>query len=154
MQRAFGFGLALVLVGALGACGDQGQRADAPAADRPAPAAGAAPGTAATSPAAVGELPAGVTMEMVNQGQQLYGTLCVACHGAAGTGTQLAPSLNDNQWIDIDGSYESIVQVINTGVQQPKQYPGVMPPRGGGNFNEEQVRSIAAYVYTLSHGGS
>lgn len=154
MQRAFGLGLALALAGVLGACGDQAQRADAPAADRPTPATDAAPGTAATSPDVVGELPAGVTMQMVNQGQQLYGTVCVACHGPGGNGTPLAPALNDNQWIDIDGSYESIVTVINNGVPQPREYPAPMPPLGGGNFNEEQVRSIAAYVYTLSHRGS
>jgi mono/diheme cytochrome c family protein len=27
-----------------------------------------------------------------------------------------------------------------------------MPPRGGGSFTEEQLRSIAAYVYSVSHG--
>ncbi|CAN5493380.1 hypothetical protein BH24GEM3_BH24GEM3_09570 [soil metagenome] len=154
MQRAFGLGLALALIGVLGACGDQGQRADAPAADRATPATDAAPGVSATDPAVAGELPPGVTMQMVNEGQQLFGTVCVACHGPGGTGSPLGPALNDDQWLDIDGSYESMVTVISNGVQQPREYPAPMPPRGGGNFNDEQVRSLAAYVYSLSHRGS
>lgn len=154
MQRVFSFGLALALATALGACGDQAQRADAPAAEPATPATDAAPGVSATSPDVAGELPAGVTMQMVNQGQQLYGTVCVACHGPGGAGTPLGPALNDDQWLNIDGSYDAMVNVINTGVAQPVEHPAPMPARGGGSFTEEQIRAIAAYVYTLSHRGS
>lgn len=95
-------------------------------------------------------LPAGVTQEMVDNGQQLYGTVCAACHGQAGAGGPIAPALNDAQWINISGNYDDIVNVIHTGVPNPKQYPGAMPALGGGNFNEEQVRALAAYVLALS----
>ena len=142
--------LGLVLLGGAAACGGGDQAGEQPAAgtDAAAPAAPAA----GTPQLANVQLPAGVTQEMVQQGQQLYGTVCVACHGANGVGTPIAPALNDNQWINISGqNYDEMVQVITTGVLQPKQHPGPMPPKGGGTFNDEQVRALAAYVYALSH---
>ena len=35
--------------------------------------------------------------------------------------TQAAPPLNDSKWLNIDGSYASIQQVVNNGVPQPKR---------------------------------
>jgi mono/diheme cytochrome c family protein len=102
----------------------------------------------------MGALPAGVTAEMVQQGQQLFGTVCVACHGQAGAGTQLGPALNDAEWINVTaGEIDEVVNVIRTGVAQPRQFPNPMPPMGGGNFTDEQLRALAAYVYSISHAG-
>jgi mono/diheme cytochrome c family protein len=98
-------------------------------------------------------LPAGVTQAMVDQGQDAFGTVCAACHGQGGVGTASAPPLNDSKWLWISGNYDEIVARINSGVPQPKEHPAPMPPRGGGNFTDEQVRQIAAYVYALSHQG-
>ncbi|HEX8363549.1 MAG TPA: cytochrome c [Longimicrobium sp.] len=98
-------------------------------------------------------LPAGVTQAMVDQGQELFGQVCTACHSAGGAGSTAAPALNDKQWLHISGAYPEIVSIINAGVANPKQYPGVMPPRGGGNFTPEQVGQIAAYVFALSQQG-
>jgi mono/diheme cytochrome c family protein len=110
-----------------------------------------------TAPPAMGDvatdLPPGVTAQMVSQGQQLYGTVCVACHGAGGVGGPLGPALNDQNWIHITGEFDEIVNNIRVGVAQPVQYPAPMPPMGGGNFNDDQVRAIAAYVYSISRGG-
>jgi mono/diheme cytochrome c family protein len=112
------------------------------------------PGTAVGAPAArviAAALPAGVTQEMVDEGQQLYGGVCSSCHGQNGIGSPAGPALNDGQWIQIGGQFEEIVAIINSGVANPREFAGVMPPRGGGNFDEAQVRAIAAYVYALSH---
>lgn len=95
--------------------------------------------------------PAGVTQEMVDEGQKLYGQVCTACHGAGGTGSPAAPKLTDSEWIHISGQFPEIVTIVNNGVANPKQYPAAMPAKGGGNFTDEQVRQIAAYVYALSH---
>jgi mono/diheme cytochrome c family protein len=124
-------------------------------ADRPEePRPPAAPATAppALDPAIVGELPPGVTTEMVATGQQLYGTVCTACHGPAGVGTPLGPALNDQEWIHIDGSFEEIVRITEEGVLQPREYPAPMPRMGGAAFAQDQLQAIGAYVYALSRG--
>jgi mono/diheme cytochrome c family protein len=118
----------------------------------PAPPPYRAPAAAAAGAQVVAaSLPEGVTQEMVDVGQRLYGTVCVACHGAAGTGSAAGPSLNDGQWIHISGSYDEILNIIHVGVPRPAQFAGAMPPKGGGNFDEAQMRALAAYVYALSH---
>lgn len=96
------------------------------------------------------QLPPGVTADMVSAGQQVFGTTCFACHGMNGTGGPLAPPLNDAQWLNIDGSYDAIVGVVTNGVPQQKQYPAPMPPKGGAAITDEQVRQVAAYVFSIS----
>jgi mono/diheme cytochrome c family protein len=125
----------------------QATNPDAP----PVPAGGLA-GAAATRLVAT-NLPAGVTQAMVDQGQDLFGTVCAGCHGPAGAGTATCPDLSDAQWINITGAYPEIVTVITNGVPTPKEHPAPMPAKGGGSFDEAQVRALAAYVYALSHQG-
>lgn len=116
------------------------------------------PSTDATEPAAAAlrasprpsrPLPAGVTPAMVAEGEELFATTCVACHGPDGAGTQLGPSLQDTAWIHADGSVAQVVRLIHSGVAQPEEYPVPMPPRGGGAFSDTQIRALAAYVATL-----
>lgn len=115
----------------------------------PEPAAGA-PAEAATAGAGV-QLPQGVTQEMVAAGDETFnGSTCFSCHGADGAGGPLAPTLNDSEWLHIDGSYDAIVGIINSGVPTPQQFPAPMPPQGGASLTEEQVRELAAYVYAIS----
>lgn len=140
--------LALLVV--LAGCGGGG---DAPAADEAQqPAQEAAP--AATEAAAPMNLPEGVTPAMVAEGQQIFmgEGICFTCHMEGGVGGPLAPNLTDDVWINIDGSYESIVRNIMTGVPEPKEHPGIMLPKGGTNITDDQVRAVGAYVWTLSHG--
>jgi len=114
------------------------------------------PGTTVGATAArivAANLPQGVTQAMVDAGQDQFGTVCASCHGQGGTGSPAAPPLNDAQWLNITGQYPEIVTIINSGVPNPKQYPGMMPPKGGGSFDDQQVAAIAAYVYALSHQG-
>jgi mono/diheme cytochrome c family protein len=129
------------------ACGDAAPEADTP---------GAVP-DATPAPQQVGanvQLPEGVTLDMVQQGKSIFESgVCMACHGVDASGTALAPSLRDQDWLNSDGSFEGIVGVIRNGVAEPRQYPGVMPPLGGGSFTEEQIQQLAAYVYAISHGG-
>jgi mono/diheme cytochrome c family protein len=120
--------------------------ADAPAQPAPAPAQ-PAPGANVT-------LPEGVTPEMVAQGEQIFNQqICMSCHGVNGVGSPLGPALNDQEWLNADGSYESIMNVVRTGVAQPKQAPAPMPAMGGIQLTDDQLRQVSAYVYALSHGG-
>jgi mono/diheme cytochrome c family protein len=103
-------------------------------------------------PRIAASLPQGVTIQMATQGQQLFNSVCVACHGPGGEGTQLAPSLRDEDWIHITGEIDEITNLVRTGVPDPEEYPIPMPPLGGGAFTEAELRAVAAYVYALRHG--
>ncbi len=97
-------------------------------------------------------LPEGVTVEMAREGQEIFHGegICVTCHLRGGEGGPLAPSLTDATWLNIDGEYESIVDIVMTGVPQPVEHPGQMLARAGTSITDDQVRAVAAYVYTLS----
>jgi len=99
-------------------------------------------------------LPQGVTQQMVDQGRQVYTTQgnCATCHGAEGKGSAFAPDLTDGEWLNIDGTFDSIVKAINDGVLQPKKSAIPMAPRGGANINDDQVRAVSAYVWRLANG--
>jgi cbb3-type cytochrome c oxidase subunit III len=109
----------------------------APAAAKPAPAGGRSPQQVALG-------------DSIFHGQVAGGT-CTACHGQDAKGTAVAPNLTDAEWLNGDGSYDFIVQTITTGVPKPKQHPAPMPPKGGATLSDEQVKAVAAYVYSLSH---
>jgi mono/diheme cytochrome c family protein len=140
----------LFLILALAACGGNG---DAPATeDAPPPAAEP---EAEAVPALTMDLPEGVTAAMVARGQQVFegSGICYTCHMQGGVGGPLGPNLTDDQWINTDGSYEGIVNVVLNGVAQPIEHPGIMLPRGGTNISDDDVRAVSAYVWTLSQGG-
>ena len=102
---------------------------------------------------AADSLPPGVTADMVDAGQRLFhgAGICMSCHGRNGAGVRnLAPALGDAEWLHGDGSYDAIVQRILEGVPADQSKTGiVMPPRGGSRITDEQVRAVAAYVWTL-----
>lgn len=80
------------------------------------------------------------------RGAEKYQTLCVACHGADGTGNQAlgAPNLTDNVWL-YGGSSKRVMESIAAGRN------GVMPPHRD-FLGEDKVHLLAAYVYSLSTG--
>lgn len=97
-------------------------------------------------------LPEGVTASMVARGKTIFegaGT-CFACHGTTGGGTPIAPDLTDDEWLNVDGSYGQLVEIIDTGVQETKEFPGLMMPRGGSGMSDEDLSAVAAYVWSLS----
>ncbi len=102
-----------------------------------------------------GSAPDGVTLESISEGRILFNAraTCSACHGANGKGGQLAPSLADDVWLNSDGTYAGIIEVIETGVLEPKEYPGLMLPRGGLGLSDEEVSSLAAFIWSLGVRG-
>lgn len=143
---------AAIVIAALAACAQE--QADEQAAPEATPADSPAATGPAGTPATPAQLPAGVTQEMVSQGQQIFASTgnCYTCHGQGGVGTALAPNLADGEWLNTDGTYSSIVQVIHTGVATPKQHPAPMPAMGGAPLSDEQVNQLAAYVWSLGGG--
>lgn len=125
-----------------------------------APEAGGGPAGAPTGAApdaggaAAGEvaLPPGVTEEQVEEGRQLFSGQagCMACHGPNAGGSTLAPDLTDDEWLHLsDPGVDALAELIISGVPEPQQYPAPMPPMGGANLSDEQVRALAAYVASL-----
>lgn len=100
------------------------------------------------------ELPPGVTPGMVARGEEVFAGdgICYNCHGPAGRGIpQLGADLTDDAWVHVDGSYESLVRIVREGVLSETSSSGMpMPPRGGARLSDEDVRAVAAYVWTLS----
>ena len=144
---------ALVAVAACGG-GDSGSSGSGEASDadmNPASAAGTEPVDllAGLDPAL---LPEGVTVAMVEQGRDLFngGGICYTCHTVEATGGPLAPDLTDDTWINVDGEYQSIIELVKTGVSQPIEHPGAMLPRAGMPLTDEQVEAVSAYAYILS----
>jgi cytochrome c oxidase cbb3-type subunit 3 len=109
----------------------------------------AAPATAQSEPA----VPAGVTPEAIAQGDSIFHKTgnCYACHGANAQGL-VGPNLTDSTWIHGDGSYDFIVATVIKGIPKEESKSGiVMPPRGGSTITDDQVKQVAAYIYSLSH---
>lgn len=113
---------------------------------------GAARAVQAASAAAAEGCPA-VSQVRVDGGKGVFGTTgnCFSCHGGNAKGTAAAPDLTDENWLNIDGSYGSIVRLVRSGVPRPARYPAPMPPEGGTELSDGQVCSVAAYVFSLSH---
>jgi cbb3-type cytochrome c oxidase subunit III len=102
---------------------------------------------------AVAQAPDGVTPAMIAQGDSIFHSSgnCYACHGSNAQGA-VGPNLTDAEWLHSDGSYEAIVKQITTGVPQAESKSGIMmPPKGGSTITDDQVKAVAAYVYSLSH---
>jgi cbb3-type cytochrome c oxidase subunit III len=102
---------------------------------------------------AVAQAPAAVTPVAIAQGDSIFHSKgnCYACHGANAQGA-VGPNLTDAEWIHSDGSYDAIVKQVTTGVAQAESKSGIpMPPKGGSTISDDEVKAVAAYVYSLSH---
>jgi mono/diheme cytochrome c family protein len=120
-----------------------------PAAGQGTPENSSTPKTPPASPAAAGA----PSPELIAQGDKVFhgpGN-CYACHGTNAQGS-VGPNLTDAEWIHSKGSYEEIVAQVTKGVAKEESKSGiVMPPRGGSTIGDEDVKAVAAYVYSLSH---
>ena len=102
---------------------------------------------------AVAQAPAAVTPAAIALGDSLFHSKgnCYACHGANAQGV-VGPNLTDAEWIHSDGSYDAIVKQITTGVTAEESKSKIpMPPKGGSQITDDEVKAVAAYVYSLSH---
>lgn len=101
----------------------------------------------------VAQAPAAVTPAAIAQGDSIFHSKgnCYACHGANAQGA-VGPNLTDAEWIHSDGSYDAIVKQVTTGVPKEASKSGIMmPPKGGSSITDDEVKAVAAYVYSLSH---
>lgn len=107
----------------------------------------------AAAPANAQGIPEGATKEMVAKGDEIFhkAGLCYACHGQDGKGL-VGPNLTDDVWIHSKGTFPELIAQINKGVTKEESKSGVMmPPKGGSSISDDDVKAVAAYVYSLSH---
>jgi len=84
---------------------------------------------------------------MVAAGEQVYLDNCAVCHGEGGEGDiyQGAPNLSDAIWL-YGGDYDTLMHTVTN------SRFGVMPPMGGAELNEAEIRAVATYVHQLGGG--
>jgi mono/diheme cytochrome c family protein len=132
-----GFLTALVIAGAVPA------QAQSSTETKPKPTAPASKDTAAPS----------ISPELIAQGDKVFHGAgnCYACHGNNAEGL-VGPSLTDGEWIHSKGTLDEIAAQVIHGVPKAESKSGIeMPPRGGGTLSDDDVRAVAAYVYSLGH---
>jgi mono/diheme cytochrome c family protein len=121
-----------------------------------APALAQTPETAATPtapPTTGAAAPTGIASELIAQGDKVFhgSGNCYACHGSNAQGS-VGPNLTDAEWIHSKGTFEEIVAQVTHGVPKEESKSGIpMPPKGGGTISDDDVKAVAAYVYSLSH---
>ncbi|WP_444931996.1 cytochrome-c oxidase, cbb3-type subunit III [Microbulbifer sp. SSSA002] len=81
---------------------------------------------------------------MAAEGQKVFNTVCMACHGLDAKGNQMlgAPNLTDNIWL-YGSSRDQIQHTIRGGRTN-------MMPAQKDKLREDKIRLVAAYVYSLS----
>ena len=98
------------------------------------------------------KLPSGVTSQMIFDGKEVFTGpgRCYQCHGSPPWG-DTGPSLKDSLWLQMSGTYDELVALIGRGVPvEESQTHDSMPAVGGGVLTAYQVRSVAAYVWSVS----
>lgn len=94
-------------------------------------------------------------MAQVSAGAEIFHVSgpCHVCHGEDGRGARdVGPDLSDQEWWNSDGSWGGIENTIVAGVTEAESHNSwgaVMPARGGADLDDDEVRAVAAYVWTL-----
>jgi mono/diheme cytochrome c family protein len=94
-------------------------------------------------------VPPGATKEQVALGDRIFHgeiaeATCGGCHGSDAKGTPVGADLTSGKWLCGDGSLASLEKVIETGVAEPKEHSGAMPPMGGVELTQEQLAAVSA----------
>ncbi|MEX0842789.1 MAG: cytochrome c, partial [Gemmatimonadota bacterium] len=75
------------------------------------------------------------------------------CHGPEGRGARgVGANLRDRVWWHSDGSYPALVRRIAEGVPRSEArniFSAAMPPRGGSDISDADLRAVAAYVWSF-----
>ena len=111
----------------------------APTDPAPTPAAPAAQPQAAPAPAATAAAPAAADTAAVDPaGEKLYKSVCFACHS---TGVANAPKFGDKaSWSKaLAGGMDTMVQHAIHGI-------GAMPPKGGSQASDAEVKAAVEYM--------
>jgi mono/diheme cytochrome c family protein len=84
----------------------------------------------------------------INRGQEVYGSLCLACHQADGSGVPgLNPPLTKNNWTG--GPKNRLIDMVLNGSHgkveiDGEKYHNLMPPLG--HLTDQEVADVITYV--------
>ncbi len=98
--------------------------------------------------------PTPVTDSAIARGRALFhgAANCSACHGIEGVGTDSGAPLAQGIWLHGEDSYDAIVSRVVHGIPRSVSTRGTaMPMRGWNPLSDQEVRDVAAYVWTISH---
>lgn len=98
--------------------------------------------------------PLQVTDSAVARGREVFHGAgnCSACHGLEGVGTDSGAPLAQGVWLHGEDSYEGILARVVHGIPRDVSTRGTtMPMRGWNTLSDQEVRDVAAYVWTISH---
>ncbi len=112
---------------------------------------GPATATAPVTPAATTSSAAPSPQLLASGDEVFHSSSCLVCHGEDAKGTSVGPDLTDATWLSGDGSVAAIATIISEGVDAPKQFRSPMPALGGANLSGDDLKAVAAYVWSLSH---
>jgi len=83
-------------------------------------------------------------------GAGIYKSKCLACHGAHGAGTAMAPAFTDNAFIK-DSADDVIAKTIKDGragsAKHYKNFALAMPPQ---SLNDADIQAVVTYLKSLS----
>ena len=101
-------------------------------------------------------VPPGATAAEIAQGARIFhgqvdsGT-CAGCHGSNAKGSPIAPDLTSGKWRGATAASPRSPASSRNGVPDPKNYRSPMPPEGGVQLSEADLKAVAAYVWAISH---
>lgn len=105
-------------------------------------------------PTVLPPLPAGMTLDMIREGDQIFHTTggCFVCHGTEGQGMPAAGDAITNSLSYVQHDWRQIDSLITAGMPDAfTRSPIAMPPRGArGNLTDAQIQQLAAYVWAIS----
>ncbi|MEX2530954.1 MAG: cytochrome c [Gemmatimonadota bacterium] len=96
-----------------------------------------------------------LSVELVERGREVFlgEGGCHICHGPEGRGARgVGANLRDRVWWHSDGSYPALVRRIAEGVPRSEArniFSAAMPPRGGSDISDADLRAVAAYVWSF-----
>jgi ubiquinol-cytochrome c reductase cytochrome c subunit len=89
-------------------------------------------------------VPAATDPDLVAEGEELYLTSCVSCHGVGGAGTQLGPPL-------LEAGEAAADFYLRTG-RMPLAQPAPQPPDKPRAYDDDEIRALVAYVGSIGTG--
>lgn len=82
--------------------------------------------------------------ERIKSGKIHYDLRCKKCHGVKGNATEITLKINDAKWHNIDGDYQSIYNVIYSGIPTKGMYGW------GKKLTKTDIINLTLYVKQIS----